>query len=182
MKWMNINYLKMHSRIDYDCEDALLEQYGNAAEEFILDYIERTYENLIDIYGEIPARLYECAQLLVDTMYHYRTPITINNMSTVDYGFDAMISKFVRHTKETPIECELNTLLEKLGSLKTDFDFAVMDQDETPEIKTLKERFDFLFKLYSDLPNPTTTICAKLRTSLASLTTACDPYINPVEP
>ena len=31
MKWLTIEYIKQHSRIDYDCEDELLELYGEAA-------------------------------------------------------------------------------------------------------------------------------------------------------
>lgn len=182
MKWMKIGYLKMHSRIDYDCEDALLEQYGEAAEEFVLAYIERTYENLLDIYGDIPARLYECVQLLVDNMYQNRSMVTMTNMSNVPYTFETMVADFMRHTKETPIECERDTLLTKLDVLESDFTFATRDTDPTEEIETIRKQFTNLHTLYMAVAVPTPRICAELRTSIKNLADVCEPYINPVNP
>ena len=44
MKWLSIEYIKKHSRIEYDCEDDLLEIYGNAAEETIYNITGRTFD------------------------------------------------------------------------------------------------------------------------------------------
>ena len=178
MKWMDINYLKAHSRIDYDCEDALLEQYGTAAEEFLLTYIRRTYDNLIDIYGEIPAQLFVAVQMLVENMYQNRSMITMTHMSSVDYTFDALVADFVRHTDETPIQNELDTLLQLMDTLKADFDFSIMGQSETPQITAIEDQFVNLAVLYGAIKQPTPHICAGLRKSLATLQAACDPYIN----
>lgn len=178
MKWGKIEYFKQHSRIDYNCEDALLEQYGEAAEEFILAYIGRTYENIIDIYGTIPARFYECTQLLVDNMYQNRSMVSMTNMSEVPYTFNTMISDFVRYTEETPIQNERDTLLEKLAALSSDFDFAVADMTSTAEIEAIKTSINSLLTKYAAVEKPTSKICAKLRESLSGLTTTCAPYIN----
>lgn len=178
MKWGKIEYFKQHSRIDYNCEDALLEQYGEAAEEFILAYIGRTYENLIDMFDSIPARIYECTQMLVDTQYHNRSMVSMTNMSVVPYTFDAMISDFVRYTEETPLQNERDTLLAKLLNLSTDFDFAVAEMESTAEIEAIKTSIINLMDKYADIENPTTKICATLRTALAGLTETCAPYIN----
>ena len=43
MKWLSIDYIKQHSRIDYDCEDGLLEMYGDSAEDTVLNVIARDY-------------------------------------------------------------------------------------------------------------------------------------------
>ena len=177
MKWMTIGYLKMHSRIDYDCEDALLDQYGTAAEEFVLAYMGRTYENLLDIYGEIPARLYECVQLLVDNMYQNRSMVSMTNMSMVPYTFDAMISDFVRHTEETPIEAEKETLEVKLATLTYNFMFAVADLPRTDEIEAIEHQCGNLEILYRDVA-ATPYTCAQLRQSLATLSEACQPYLD----
>lgn len=178
MKWGQIDYFKQHSRIDYNCEDALLEQYGEAAEEFILAYTGRTYENFIDLYGSIPARVYECTQLLVDNMYQNRSMVTMTNMSVVPYTFDAMISDFVRYTEETPLQCERDTLLKKLTALSSDFNFAVADMTSTSEIEAIKTSINNLLTKYAAVENPTTKICAKLREALTGLTETCAPYIN----
>lgn len=101
MKWTNINYLKMHSRILDDCEDALLEQYGTAAENLVLTYTRRTYEDIIETYGEVPAELYVAVQLLVDNMYQNRSIATMHNMSIVPYSFDFIIKPFMRLADST---------------------------------------------------------------------------------
>ena len=54
LKWLNLEAIHQHCRIDFVCEDAELEQYGIAAEQAILDLTRRTYENFIDTYGRIP--------------------------------------------------------------------------------------------------------------------------------
>ena len=52
MRWLKIDYIKQHSRIDYDCEDAILELYGDAAEEMVLNITGRTYEEIVEKYGK----------------------------------------------------------------------------------------------------------------------------------
>ena len=42
MKFLTIEYIKQHSRLDFDCEDGELELYGTAAEDTILDLCRRT--------------------------------------------------------------------------------------------------------------------------------------------
>ena len=61
MKWLTIDYIKQHSRIDYDCEDALLELYGNAAEETVMNILGRDYDDIKATFGteeaDIPAAI-----------------------------------------------------------------------------------------------------------------------------
>ena len=44
LKWLSIDAIHAHCRIDFNCEDAELEQMGIAAEQAILDLTRRTYE------------------------------------------------------------------------------------------------------------------------------------------
>ena len=55
MKWLTLEWIKKHSRIDYDCEDGLLEMYGDSAEDTVLNICNRTYDDLVEVYGHIPA-------------------------------------------------------------------------------------------------------------------------------
>ena len=48
MRWLTLEYIKQHSRIDSDIEDNILELYAEAAEDTVLNIMNRTYENLID--------------------------------------------------------------------------------------------------------------------------------------
>ena len=97
MKWLSIEYIKMHSRIDFDCEDGLLELYADSAEETIMDLTRRTYEELKKMGGgEIPAKLYEAGLLLVESSYNNRAPSSMQQMYAVPYGFDMKIKNFMK--------------------------------------------------------------------------------------
>ena len=97
MKWLSIEYIKQHSRIDYDCEDGLLELYADSAEETILDLTRRTYEELKEMGGgQIPAKLYHAGLLLVDNSYQNRTPSSTQQMYNIPYGFDMLIKNYMK--------------------------------------------------------------------------------------
>jgi hypothetical protein len=99
-------------------------------------------------------------------------------MSYVDYTFDALVSDFTRHTDETPIQNELDTLLQLMDILKADFDFSILSTPATPEIEAIQQQFENLANLYGSIEQPTPRICQRLRDSLAALRTACKPYID----
>ena len=96
MKFLTIEYIKAHSRIDYNAEDELLTLYGSAAEETVLNWLNRSYENVLETYGEVPAAVKQAALMLVDTSYQYRSPITPGNVSVVPYTFDILVKPYMR--------------------------------------------------------------------------------------
>ena len=98
MKWLKIDYIKQHSRIDFDCEDELLELYGAAAEDSVLNLCSRTYDDLIDTYGEVPPALYQASLMLVDVSYTHRSPVSPQNMSIVPYSFELLVKPYVKLT------------------------------------------------------------------------------------
>ena len=88
MKYLTLDYIKQHSRLNYDCEDNLLELYGTAAEDSLLNVLNRTYEDLIEEYGCVPAPLMQATLMLVDTSYQYRSPSTngsVTQLPTFDF-------------------------------------------------------------------------------------------------
>ena len=100
MKWLTIDYVKQHSRIDYDCEDALLELYANAAEETVLTVLHRTYDEVVEEFGTedspIPNAIIVASLQLVEVSYQHRSPITATNLYYVPYTFDMMIKPFMK--------------------------------------------------------------------------------------
>ena len=97
MKWLKIDYIKQHSRIDFDCEDGLLELYGESAEETVLNVINRTYDELVEQGGgEVPAPIVQASLMLVDLSYKYRSPISPENLSMVPYTFDLLIKPYMK--------------------------------------------------------------------------------------
>lgn len=96
MKWLTIDWIKQHSRIDIDCEDELLELYGEDAEETVLNLINRSYEEVMELWGAVPKPLYVAALMLVEVDYNHRSPDSINNMYAVKYGFDMKIKPYMK--------------------------------------------------------------------------------------
>ena len=101
MKFLSIEYIKQHSRIDYDCEDSLLETYGDSAEETLTQYLNRgkrvedMIESLREEYGQIPANIYHAALILVDHSYQHRSPASMQNLYTVPYSFDVLVKPYI---------------------------------------------------------------------------------------
>lgn len=97
MKYLTIDYIKQHSRIDYDCEDALLELYGSAAEETVLAILRRSLDELKEANdGHVPAAIIQATLLLTDNSYQHRTPSEPGNLYTVPYGFDILIKPHMK--------------------------------------------------------------------------------------
>ena len=100
LKWLTLERIKQQLRIEQDFheEDCLLEEYGESAEEVLLNYLNRTYEDVIEAYGHIPAPLRHASMMLVDTSYQYRSPVSTQSMSLVPYTFDILVKPYMRLT------------------------------------------------------------------------------------
>lgn len=102
MKWLTLQKIKQQLRIEsrFTMEDALLESYGESAEETLLNYINRPYYNIIELYGKIPLPLEQASLMLVDTSYQFRSPISVTNISMVPYTFDLLVKPYMRLTSQ----------------------------------------------------------------------------------
>lgn len=96
MKYMRLDYIKLHSRIDYNDEDGLLELYADSAEQTVLNYLNRTYEDVVETWGAVPEPVRQATLMLVDLSYQQRSPVSQQNMSVVPYGFDALLKPYMR--------------------------------------------------------------------------------------
>ena len=174
MKFLTLPYIKLHSRIDFDCADAELQLYGNAAEQVTLNIIRRTYENLKDLYDQIPAEIIQAALMLTEVGYAHRSPVSMNNKSVIPYTYDTLIAEYMRLDKATPIQAERNDLLCILGSTESDLDFTYSELDEPTAEQTagyndLKEQIRKTNVRFSLLQNPTASICQVLRNKVKSI-------------
>lgn len=95
MRWLDLEYIKTHSRIDYDCEDYLLELYADSAEETVLNLLGRSYDNLMEECGEVPAPVKQAALMLVDLSYKERSPISPQQLYAVPYTVDVLIKPYM---------------------------------------------------------------------------------------
>ena len=99
MKWLTLDYIKQHSRIDFDCEDSLLELYGESAEETVLDITRRTYEEIVEKWGTkdkpVPAKIIHASLLLVELSYNNRSTVSQQNLY-YNNTFDMLIKPYMK--------------------------------------------------------------------------------------
>jgi hypothetical protein len=99
MKWLSIEFIKEHSKIDFSNEEGLLELCGDSAEETIMDITRRSYEELKEMGGgKIPAKLYEAGLMLVENSYVNRSPSSTQQLYAVPHAFDMKIKNFIKLT------------------------------------------------------------------------------------
>lgn len=74
MKWLTLEKIKAQCRIEpnFHDEDEWLEDAGEAAEDAILEVLNRSYENLYELYGRIPAPVRQTSLMLVASLYKDR--------------------------------------------------------------------------------------------------------------
>ena len=95
MKWLTLHWIKAHSRIDFDCEDTLLELYGEAAEEAVLNIINRSYTEVMEYYGEVPKGLYIAALMQVEASYDHRSAVSQQQLYDVP-GFSIHVKPYIK--------------------------------------------------------------------------------------
>lgn len=97
MKFLTLELIKDHSRIDSDCENKMLELYGNGAENNLFRLLDRTYDEVLAMNGgEFPDDLVIAALMLVDILYNYRNPHANIHLSSVGYTFDFFVKPYIK--------------------------------------------------------------------------------------
>jgi len=183
LKWLSIDAIHAHCRIDFNCEDAELEQFGMAAEQAILDLTRRTYENFVDTYGRIPDPIFNASLLLVQNLYNNRDAADSQKKEAALYGFDLLLKNYMCLSGGTPIQVERDGLIDKLTVVQTEFDFGFGEiEDPTDELieayDTQRRNMAALYNRYAFIEKPTTYICQKFREAIAKAKENCDEIIN----
>jgi len=104
MKFINFDQIKAQLRLDdaqASAEHDILELYGEAAEEMVLNTCNRTLTDIYEQYGMIPKALVQAALMLVAQSYQHREPASQLNMYAVPYSFDLLLKPYMRLTSET---------------------------------------------------------------------------------
>ncbi len=96
MKWLTIKMIKAHSRIDFECEDDLLMLYADSAEQTVLNICGRSYEEIVEKWGEFPVPLIQASLMLVDNSYTQRSPASAQNLYSVPYTFDVLVKPYMK--------------------------------------------------------------------------------------
>lgn len=95
MKYLTLEMIKQHSRIEFDCEDALLALYADAAEETVLNILDRSYEDLVNEYGQVPRSVVQATLMLVDNSYLNRSPASPQQLYLVPYTIDVLLKPYM---------------------------------------------------------------------------------------
>ena len=176
MKYLRIDDIKQQLRLDFDCEDALLELYGTGAEDTILHLCNRTYENLVETYGEVPAAIRHATLLLVANSYEQRSPASPTNLSVVPYSLDLLIKPYMALTG-TAMMNERNRIIDILQEQNTNIGFfAAADDSETK--RELTERIGMMWKKYTAVSEPTPMILESMRQEAKQLTDDVNEYLK----
>ena len=74
MKWLTLERIKQQLRIEQDFheEDEWLEDAGETAEDAILEALNRSYEDMYEVYGRVPAPVRHASLMLVASLYKDR--------------------------------------------------------------------------------------------------------------
>ena len=74
MKWLTVERIKQQCRLELDFhdEDCILELFGESAEDAIMEVLNRSYEDLFETYGRIPAPIVHASLMLVAQSYKDR--------------------------------------------------------------------------------------------------------------
>jgi len=184
LKWLNLDAIHQHCRIDFNCEDAEIEQMGRTAEQAILDLTRRTYENVIDTYGRIPDPIFNASLLLVQSLYKNRDAEEQRDSKEIAFGFSFMVKNYMYLAGGSPLQVERDGLLDKLTVVQTEFDFNFGEiSDPTDEMveayDTQRRDMAALYNRYAYIENPTSHICQKFREAIAKAKEDCEKIINP---
>jgi hypothetical protein len=184
LKWLNLDAIHQHCRIDFNCEDAEIEQMGRTAEQAILDLTRRTYENVIDTYGRIPDPIFNASLLLVRSLYENRDAEEQRDSKEIAFGFSFMVKNYMYLAGGSPLQVERDGLLDKLTVVQTEFDFDFGEiSDPTDEMveayDTQRRDMAALYNRYAYIENPTSHICQKFREAIAKAKEDCEKIINP---
>ena len=95
MQWLTLELIKKQSRIENDYENDLLTLYGEAAEETILDYVDLSYDEIMENNGrKFPSSLVLASLMLTDCSYKYRTFATPSHLENQG-AFDRLVKPYM---------------------------------------------------------------------------------------
>ena len=98
MKFLTFDQIKAQLRLDnqqFEDEYDLLELYGDAAENMVLNTCNRTMEDIVEQYGMVPKALVQAGLMLVAQSYQHREPVSPQNLYSVP-AFDMLLKSYIK--------------------------------------------------------------------------------------
>lgn len=96
MLFLTLPEIKRHLRVDIDEDDELLAGYGEAAEQLVMDYLNRDAADIVATYRGIPHPIKQAALALVGDFYAYREAGRPNSVGTAIDGVSYLLIRYKR--------------------------------------------------------------------------------------
>lgn len=105
MRFLTIDLIKKHLNLDanFNNDNALLEMYGEAAEDMVENLVDDSLENIIaeQDSGSLPKPLLAAMLLLVGNLYLIRESVSQVNFQEVPNGLKMMIDLYKNWSKKS---------------------------------------------------------------------------------
>lgn len=150
MKFLTLEYIKQHSRLDYtSAEDEVIEIYANSAEDTVLNLCRRTENEIKKKYGAIPAPIIHAALMLVDLFYQQRASASTVDFKAVPFGLALLLRPYMKlsdcettpsdgdDTPEVPEECATKEWVREQIADINQFEYEAVDELPTASAETM---------------------------------------------
>jgi len=101
MKFLTFDQIKAQLRLDDEQateEHDILMLYGETAEEMVLSTCNRTMEDIVEQYGNVPKPLVLAGLMLVAQSYQHRESASPQNLYVVPNAFDHLVKPYMKLT------------------------------------------------------------------------------------
>lgn len=98
MSTVSLELFKMHVRADdFAGDDALLEHYLDASEEWVVNATARTLDDLLELGGgKLPPSIVQAVMMLGGHLYNQRESVSAVQMQEVPYSVQALVKPYRR--------------------------------------------------------------------------------------
>ena len=96
MNIVTLEEIKANARIDSQEDDILLEQIGEAAEQTVLNLLERDLDDIRAEFHCVPAPIKQAVLMMATHLYEYRGVVNPTALYNVPYSIDAMLKPYIR--------------------------------------------------------------------------------------
>lgn len=84
---LDLTTVKQHLVVEYNEDDALIQQYLDGAKSYIQSYLNRSFEE----FDELPEEFTLAALQIISHWYENRSAITETNMEILPYSFNMIL-------------------------------------------------------------------------------------------
>jgi uncharacterized phage protein (predicted DNA packaging) len=93
---VTLEEIKANARIEGTAEDTLIQGMGEAAEQAVLNLIDRSLEDITEEYGTVPAPIKHAVLMYTNHLYEHRSIVNPTALYNIPYSIDALIKHYIK--------------------------------------------------------------------------------------